>query len=373
MSELYIGIMSGTSLDAVDTVLVDLAEGRIQILATHQRPIADAMREALKGLAEPGHGELDRVCRLDVQLGDLYGGCVRDLLRNVGTDPEQIRAIGSHGQTVHHSPRTDVPFTLQIGDPNRIAEATGITTVADFRRRDIAAGGEGAPLLPAFHHVIFPSPTENRVIVNIGGMANITLLPSDSTAAVTGFDTGPGNVLLDSWALAQLGTPIDRDGVWATTGEVDVALLERLAADPYFHRRPPKSTGRDYFHLHWLERALESLTSQPTPVDVQATLSELTATTIANDIRAYAAGIQRVLVCGGGVHNRDLIRRLARALDPCPVESTEAYGLHPDWVEATAFAWLARQALQGHPANLPSVTGARHPVVLGGIYLGTRT
>jgi anhydro-N-acetylmuramic acid kinase len=279
-----------------------------------------------------------------------------------------VRAIGSHGQTVRHEPDGDHPFSVQIGDPNVIAEITGITTIADFRRRDIAAGGQGAPLVPAFHAAVLRSSDEDRVALNIGGMANITVLPRDPAQAVTGFDTGPGNVLMDAWAARHLGTPLDSEGRWAGSAPRDEALLAVLLSDEYFQRQPPKSTGREHFNMTWLEARLAQLGTAPEPAQVQASLAALTALSCAAAIQRYAPRTQQVLVCGGGVHNVTLLQQLTDALPGVRVASTQTQGLDPDWVEALAFAWLAQQTLAGKPGNLPSVTGARAPVVLGGIY-----
>ena len=372
MPELYIGLMSGTSMDAIDAVLADFAADAAPAVLTHVRcPIPPAMREPLLALcASEGANELENMARLDVRLGRLFAETALTLLRQAAMEPAAIRAIGSHGQTVRHSPSGSEPYTVQIGDPNVIAEITGITTVADFRRRDVAAGGQGAPLVPAFHQAVFQSRDEDRVVLNIGGMANITLLPRALDQPVSGFDTGPGNVLLDTWAARHLGQPLDEGGRWAAGGAVHTPLLERLLDDPYFKLVPPKSTGREYFNLTWLTSALGGIEPPPTPQDVQATLCVLTAASIARAIGRYAPHTRRVLACGGGVHNVTLMEHLARRLDPCSLETTSSYGLEPQWVEATAFAWLAKQTLELKAGNLPSVTGARRRVVLGGIYAG---
>jgi anhydro-N-acetylmuramic acid kinase len=366
MPELYIGLMSGTSMDAVDGALVDLASAP-RIIATASEPLNPELRAQLQGIGRGTDHPLEQLGRLDVRVGRLFAATAKRLLSETGIGREAVRAIGSHGQTLHHSPYGAEPFTLQIGDPNLIAEATGLTTVADFRRRDIAAGGQGAPLVPAFHSAVFRSPCEDRAIVNIGGMANITLLPADPAAAVSGFDTGPGNALMDAWATAHLGAPMDAEGRWAASGRVHQKLLSRLLADEYFARPAPKSTGRERFNRAWLAAALQEA-EELRPQDVQATLCELTALSIAH-AAAGSPPPARVLVCGGGVLNCALMDRLD-ALLPCPVESTAAHGLDPRWVEAAAFAWLAQQTLRGRAGNLLAVTGARHPVVLGGIWTG---
>jgi len=365
----YIGLMSGTSVDGIDAALVSIPPaGGFTLVATHQHALPDAVRLAVQALMQPGADEIDREGELDMQLGRLFAEAASALLKKSGLPPSQIRAIGSHGQTIRHRPRATHAFTRQIGNPSVIAEATGITTVADFRSRDMAAGGQGAPLVPAFHTALFRKAGTDRAIVNIGGIANITWLPGDAQAEVIGFDTGPGNTLLDFWASQQLGRAYDQDGAWASGGNVLPDLLARMLSDDYFRQRPPKSTGREHFHREWLGRYLAG---GEAPQDVQATVAELSARSIADALRQLLPGTpQEVYVCGGGSHNRDLLARLQAALGPVRLASTAALGLDPDWVEAAAFAWLAHQTLAGHPGNLPSVTGARRPVVLGGIYLG---
>lgn len=367
--DLFIGLMSGTSMDAVDGILADLSADIPRLLSAVTVAVPHTLRKELQALGQGGTAnELEQLARLDVRVGRLFAETAKAVLTAAGIPASAVRAIGSHGQTVRHHPLGPEPFTVQIGDPNIIAETTGITTVADFRRRDIAAGGQGAPLVPAFHSALFRSSTEDRVVVNIGGIANITTLPAAPSTPVTGFDTGPGNTLLDGWIYKHLGKPLDESGQWAGKGNVDTGLLDRLLADPYFKGQPPKSTGPEHFSMSWLERALagSSLSSQ----DVQATLCELTAASISEAIRSLSPCPRRVLICGGGAHNQTLMRRLAALLPDTAVESTAHYGLDPDWVEAVAFAWLARQTLAGQPGNLPAVTGARHPVVLGGIWPG---
>jgi anhydro-N-acetylmuramic acid kinase len=364
----YIGLMSGTSVDGIDAALVSIpVGGQLSLLATHQHPFPTAVRAAIQALMQPGPNEIEREGELDVQLGRLFADAAKLLLTKAGISAASIRAIGSHGQTIRHRPHAAHPFTRQIGNPSVIVEETGITTVADFRARDLAAGGEGAPLVPAFHHWLFRKPGTNRAIVNLGGIANITWLPGVENCAVLGFDTGPGNTLLDQWVDRHRNEPYDRDGAWAASGHVQKDLLARLLADEYFAKAPPKSTGREHFNLTWLER---QLAGKLAPEDIQATLAELTAASIAQGIKSLPDRIGEIYVCGGGSHNRHLLARLGALLPGIPVVTTEALGLDPDWVEAAAFAWLAHQTLAGHAGNLPSVTGARHPVLLGGIYLG---
>lgn len=364
--QLYVGLISGTSMDGVDAVLADLSGPRPSLLASHAHRWPDTLAAALAALATDPATPIRLLGELDARAGEVFAAATLALLQTAGVDPGRVRAIGSHGQTVLHAPDAPTPFSLQIGDPNRIAQQTGITTVADFRRRDMAAGGEGAPLVPAFHREMFASPQENRAVLNIGGIANLTLLPADRALSVTGFDTGPGNCLLDGWSRRHLERAFDPGGTWASQGAADPDLLARMLADPYFARRAPKSTGPEYFSATWLDRMRSGGT--PPAVDVQATLLALTAHSIAHALRATAPATERLLVCGGGVHNTALLTLLANLMAPLPVESTAQHGLDPDWVEAMAFAWLARETLAGRPGNLTSVTGAHAPVVLGAIY-----
>lgn len=367
MSELYLGLMSGTSLDGIDAAVVDLSARTPRVIAAHTHPYAAELRSELLTLAQGGSSEeVELLGRLDRWLGELFAEAALALLHQHNLAPGAIRAIGSHGQTVRHRPAGPAPFTLQIADPNLIAERTGITTVADFRRRDMAAGGQGAPLVPAFHASCFRDPREDRAVLNLGGMANLTLLPADPQQPVRGFDTGPGNVLLDAWIGRQRGETCDRNGAWASSGRTHPSLLDRLLQDEYFSAPPPKSTGREQFNLAWLERRLAGI--ECTPQDVQATLVALTAETITRGLRDTAPRTQRMLVCGGGVHNVALMTALDTRLPDVKVESTATHGLDPDWIEAAAFAWMARETLAGHPSNVPSVTGACGPRILGGIY-----
>lgn len=370
MAEFYLGLMSGTSMDAVDAALVDFSSLPPRLLATHSIPMPDHLREALLRLAaEHTPHPLQCLGELDHHLGCLFARAVNELLAQAGVAADAVQAIGSHGQTLYHQPHGMVPFTLQLADPNIIAERTDITTVADFRRRDMAAGGQGAPLVPAFHAAMLRQPGVDRVILNIGGMANITLLPAAADTPVSGFDTGPGNALLDGWAERHLGTRYDTDGEWGAAGQVLPGLLQALLAEPYFRQAPPKSTGRELFNLAWLERHLRG---GENTADVQATLAELTAVSAAMAILSHSPETMEVLVCGGGARNGHLMARLRAHLPHCRVSDTRQYGLDPQWVEAMAFAWLARQSLLGRPGNLPAVTGATRPVVLGAIYPGQR-
>ncbi len=365
-SELYIGLMSGTSLDGIDAALVNLTDDCVELVAFEYLPFSLEIQQKLQQLSVPNapiflyeYGEMD------ARLGHLFASAVKNLLRKKNLSANAITAIGSHGQTVYHAPSGRFPFSLQIGDPNCIAEQTGITTVADFRRRDIAAGGQGAPLVPAFHQAVFHCENETRCIVNIGGIANITVLPANENDTVIGFDTGTGNVLLNQWIQKNLGKNYDANGAWANTGKVDFSLIECLKKEPYFHTLPPKSTGVDYFSLAWLETHCDL--KKYLPEDVQASLCYLTAMTICDAIVKIAPETARILVCGGGVHNAYLMNLLVENA-PCVVQSTADFGLHPDHVEAIAFAWLAKQTIQQKAGNLQAVTGAKHPVILGGIY-----
>lgn len=363
MAELYIGLMSGTSVDAIDAVLVDLDHSPPRLLQRHSQAWPHGLREIALALNEPGDQELHRMALLDNAVARLFATAVNTLLRISGMPPAAIRAIGSHGQTVRHAPDAVEPYTIQLGNPSLLAELTGVTVVADFRRRDLAAGGQGAPLAPAFHAAFLASDEEDRAVANIGGIANLTLLPA-TDGPVIGFDTGPGNGLLDAWTARHLDAPLDRDGAWAASGRVIPELLERLLADPYFQRQAPKSTGREYFNLAWLDNATEAFA----PVDVQATLTALTAYSIARELELHMPTARRLLVCGGGVHNVTLMARLRDALPTIVVQPTTVLGVDPDYLEAICFAWLAQRTLAGQPGNLPSVTGARGARILGGIY-----
>lgn len=364
----FVGLMSGTSMDGVDAVCVDLTGKFPRILATHVQLIPREIKEAVLSIAMGLPHDVSQVAILDERMGILFADAALAVIERADKTPSSIQAIGSHGQTVIHHPSGDWPFTTQIGDPNIIADRTGVTTVADFRRRDMAAGGQGAPLVPAFHQAVFRSSEINRLVVNIGGMSNITVLPKDSAVAVTGFDTGPGNVLLDAWVSLHCATPLDEGGNWAATGKIHHELLEELLADEFFSRPPPKSTGRDRFNLSWVQERLARVSDRVSSEDVQRTLCELTVRTLSAAISQYSEAPREVLVCGGGVHNPLIMEGLSQALAGNAVYSTQRYGLQPDWVEATAFAWLADRTLSGLPGNLPSVTGARRPVLLGAIY-----
>lgn len=363
--ELYIGLISGTSMDGIDAVLVAFGNDHPQSQASYTHPWDPKVRARLLTLTQDALPlDLDAFGRLDHAVGSCFAEAALALLRYAEADPGTIRAIGSHGQTIRHRPTGPDRFTLQIGDPTIIAERCGIDVVADFRRADMAAGGQGAPLVPLFHAAMLRVPGKTRVVLNLGGIANVTLLHADGR--VGGFDTGPANGLLDAWCLRQRGEHFDRDGAFAASGQIDSDLLAGLLADPYFALAPPKSTGREYFHLGWLANFGE--TTRLRPADVQATLLELTARSVAAAITEHAADAAEVLVCGGGVHNLELQRRLRDLLAPRVVASTGDYGMDPDFVEATAFAWLARERVLRRTGNLPAVTGASGARILGALY-----
>jgi anhydro-N-acetylmuramic acid kinase len=363
---LYVGLISGTSMDAIDAALVEIDGARCEVRQARAVPYAPSLRERLfHVITSPESVNLDEVGALDTEIGEAFAAAALQLLREANLPAADITAIGSHGQTLRHKPGGAHPFTWQIGNPDIIAERTGITTVADFRRRDVAAGGEGAPLAPVLHQAVLGSATETRAVVNIGGIGNVTWLPPNGVPV--GFDTGPGNCLMDGWSERQRTVPFDRDGEWAASGHVVPEFLQLLLSEPYFQKAPPKSTGRELFNLHWLDSYLSQLKSALSPADVQSTLCELTAVTIAAACRQLGHA-QRALLCGGGAHNRELRRRLESHLAGTVVATTADFRLDPDYVEAAAFAWLASRTLAGLPGNLPAVTGARHQVVLGSIH-----
>ena len=375
--KLFLGMISGTSADGIDVAIARFHDSNIdahrvphaEVLFGRTYPWDHDLRAQLIELGQHAPAlTLDQIGTLDVRIGAAFADAAAQAIRDSGVDRTQIAAIGSHGQTLRHRPNGmdndgRHPFTLQLADANLIAETTGILTVADFRRRDVAAGGHGAPLLPALHAALLSSQDEDRAVLNLGGIANVTLLPA--SGEVRGFDTGPANGIMDAWCLRHTGEVFDRGGAFAAGGHVDEALLARLLDEPWFALPPPKSTGRDQFHLAWMEAKLGGA---ETPADVQATLLALTARTVSDALRATLPRAARVIGCGGGVHNPVLMRALADALPDAVVESTAAHGIDPDVVEALGFAWLARQTVLGRPGNLPSVTGAAGPRVLGAIY-----
>ncbi len=353
-------------MDAVDAVLVRITDRKLEVVSYRQFPLERDLQQALREVSAAT--PLAEIARLDALLGAAFGEAALALLAELPMAARQVRAIGSHGQTVLHLPGAAPPRTVQIGDPNVIFRLTGITTVADFRRADTAAGGQGAPLAPAFHAWQFRSDRTVRVVLNIGGMANVTILPADAGTSVRGFDAGPGNALMDAWAQQRLGRDFDPQGQWAAAGEVQEALLDAMLAAPYFAAAPPKSTGKDEFNPAWLAALLEQAEGDYRDQDVQATLLELTAVSIAQAITKHAPAAEEVLACGGGIHNTALMKRLRTALPDVEMRSTAEYGIDPDAVEAVTFAWLARQRLENIPIELPSITGAAAPSLLGGIY-----
>lgn len=377
--ELYIGLMCGTSIDGVDVALVEFSNQKCRLVDSYLHPINDAIKGKLRSLCSLSSQEnylqnfehrVELLGELDHRMGCVFADSVNEFLKQKTIDPKSIKAIGSHGQTIRHQPALTPPFTLQIGDPNIIAYQTDITTIADFRRMDIAAGGQGAPLAPAFHNAVLRSEKENRIILNLGGIANITLLPQSPTAEVLGFDTGTANTLLDVWFMQNnqdSSDDFDRDSQFAQQGKIDHELLEFLLDDPYFDLPPPKSTGREYFSIEWLWQKLKQTGKIIPSADVQRTLLEFTAMTIRDAIKKLDLENYHIYTCGGGTHNRFLIERL-EYLTAQSIQSTDALGVSGDYLEAITFAWLARQRIHSIPGNLPSVTGAKEAKILGAIY-----
>jgi len=353
-------------MDGIDAVLASFTDhGATTLHAALTHPYSEPLRERLAALAGGEPVTAAAFGTVDIEVAREFAAAVRALLKEAGNHPA-LRAIGSHGQTIMHVPAAPAPFSLQLGNPATLAVLTGLPVVADFRNADMALGGQGAPLTPAFHQAVFACSEQERVVLNIGGIANLTMLPPDRP--VTAFDTGPGNTLLDGWCQRHLGRPFDANGDWAADGAVDQQLLERLLADPYFQAPPPKSTGTDYFNLPWLERGLAGLEQRPAPQDVQATLAELTAVSIAHQLEQHSKA-RDIGICGGGVCNQDLRRRLAARLPGRQLASTLDWGIAPEWVEGAAFAWLARERIHERPGNLPAVTGASRATPLGGLWL----
>ncbi|WP_426076755.1 anhydro-N-acetylmuramic acid kinase [Janthinobacterium sp. PSPC3-1] len=360
---LYIGLMSGTSLDGVDGALVDFSQDGVRSLGDAYVAFPASLRADLMALQAPGHNEIEREALAANALVRHYADCVGSLLAQAGIGPDAVAAIGAHGQTIRHRP--ELGFTRQLNNPALLAELSGIDVIADLRSRDVAAGGQGAPLVPAFHQALFNAPGQTRVVANIGGISNISVLQADGT--VTGYDSGPGNALMDGWILHHQGQPYDADGAWAASGKVIPALLSELLNEPYFALPAPKSTGRDLFHADWLAGKLAAY-PDALPVDVQATLTQLTAASLAQAILRDGAQADTVYVCGGGAYNASLMAALAKELPGMAVTSTQALGVAPNQVEALAFAWLAWRFTQRKPGNLPAVTGARGLRVLGALY-----
>ena len=366
----YIGVMSGTSLDAIDVALIETSPtDQPKLIAHHTAEFAVEMLNALTVLIRSQQCQLSQLGELDIQLGLAYADAINHLLNSLNMSAAQVDGIGCHGQTIFHSPDSNYPFSMQIGNGNVVAEKTGITTVCDFRQRDISNGGQGAPLVPAFHAAMFRSDSENRVIVNIGGISNISILSANPHSVLQGFDTGPGNTLMDTWIQKHKQQAFDNEGIWAKGGKVNQRLLVQLKSDPYFNRQTPKSTGCELFNQNWLAIQLSCADAKDLdPQDVQATLLAFTASTIVDAIQQYASQTDKVYVCGGGAKNSALMQHLQTALDPIELNTTAAIGLDPQWVEAAAFGWLAEQTLQHNALDLQLVTGARSPSILGAVY-----
>lgn len=365
MDGLYLGLISGTSADGIDAALVRFTDGHPGLVAGLTHPWNDTLRTRILAVAQDElRLDLDAYGQLDVAVGCAFAEAARAVMEQAGVDRDDVTAIGSHGQTIRHRPGGEYPFTLQIGDPAVIAERTGIDTVADFRRADVAAGGQGAPLVPAFHATVLRPARGARVVLNLGGIANVTRLTA--AGEVTGFDTGPANGLMDAWCLRHRGEAFDRGGLFAASGQVDESLLAELLDDAYFDLPPPKSTGREHFHLAWLDT--HPRVAELPPEDVQATLLALSAVSVAEAIERHAADAADVVACGGGVHNTALMHAIGARLDGRPLLASSAFGIDPDVMEAMAFAWLAYRRVRGEPGNLPAVTGARGPRLLGALY-----
>lgn len=360
----YIGVMSGTSLDGIDVVLAAIDEHLVAQQASYCHPIPLDIKKAILAICQGQQLTLSQLGQLDNRLGKLFAEAVQTLMTEQGLTYTDVTAIGCHGQTVWHEPQGEAPHTMQIGDNNQIVARTGVTVVGDFRRRDMALGGQGAPLVPAFHQALLGHPTEHRMVLNIGGIANLSLLIPEQP--VRGFDTGPGNMLIDAWIWRQRGKAYDKDAEWAISGKVILPLLQQMLSDPYFAMPAPKSTGREYFNYGWLERQLAAFPGVAAE-DVQATLTELTAVTISEQV-LLSGGCERLMVCGGGSRNPLLMARLAGLLAGIEVTTTDDAGISGDDMEALAFAWLAFRTLSGLPGNLPSVTGASAASVIGAIF-----
>ena len=362
---LYIGLISGTSVDGVDSILVSFEGNKPNILATHFEESSLDLRESVLSLCEGSNISLSRLGQTDVAIGIWFAKAVNKLLESANISADKIRAIGSHGQTIWHHPTGDNAFSLQIGNPNYLAQLTGITTIADFRQRDIAANGQGAPLAPLFHREVFQNKFIDRAIINIGGIANVTILSANGSCFA--FDTGPGNVLMDYWIGKNHQQRFDQKGNWAAGGNSDKELLGYLLDDPYFALKPPKSTGRELFSGAWLERKMGKLGKSITAIDVQATLADCTVSSIANALSGICRP-QEIFICGGGAHNDLLVDKIAYSAPQAKIATTEKLGIDPDWVEAIAFAWMAKKTLAGEAVDTSPFTGANKPLILGGIY-----
>ena len=362
-----IGVMSGTSMDGVDAVLVEIQKDGLRVLREHTGSIPPNLKRRLEQALDTTALHALEAWRLDAEVGEVFAQTVLGLLDGAGIRASTIFGIGSHGQTLYHAPGHEPPLTIQIGDPNIIAFRTGITTVADFRRMDVAAGGQGAPLAPAFHSFLFSHTSRARAVLNLGGIANLSVLPPRGSGPVLGFDTGPGNTLMDLWSMRVRGQPIDDGGAWAATGNVNESLLHELLADPYFSLPPPKSTGRELFNAKWLDERLFRY-QRIAPQTVQRTLCQFTAASVARALRGQAPTVRELFVCGGGAHNRRLMSALADTLNGCEVRTTLDLGVPPKAVEGAAFAWMAHERLHARSAALTSVTGSMRASLLGGVY-----
>lgn len=368
MPELYIGLMSGTSMDGIDAALVAFDNDSIKLVASHSHPLPAQLKQKLILLSlNADQASIDMLGEADTELGTLFADSVRELLDKAKYQPGQITAIGSHGQTIRHRPDLSHRFSIQIADASLISYRTGITTVSDFRRKDLAAGGEGAPLAPAFHQQVFHSASENRAVLNIGGIANLTALPADPSMPCSGFDSGPGNALMDAWIHTHKSLDYDRHGEWAASTSADETLVKQLMQDPYLSLPPPKSTGKEHYNLEWLVKQLKQH-SHLSAEQVQASLCKFTSLSITEALMRHMPDTQSLIVCGGGAHNTHLMSQLETMLPAIKVQTSEDYGIHPDWVEAIAFAWLARETLNHRPGNLPAVTGAERAVILGAVH-----
>ncbi|MFM2479352.1 anhydro-N-acetylmuramic acid kinase [Celerinatantimonas sp. MCCC 1A17872] len=364
-SELYIGVMSGTSLDGIDVVAVDFSAPQPKLVASLNETFPEELRELLHEIALDKALPISQVGYATTWLSQCYSDAINHMCEQNGLNKQTIKAIGCHGQTVQHHPQPPYPYSIQLNNPSLIAAQTHITTIGDFRSKDLAYGGQGAPLVPAFHHALFGQKEQTVVVLNIGGIANISILQADSP--VSGYDTGPGNILLDSWINHCRQLAMDEDGQWAQSGTVLPKLLDALRQDDYFIKRPPKSTGREHFNLAWL---LSHLSHHEKSEDVQATLLELTAMTITDQLPTNQPG--ELLVCGGGARNKALMQRLQARLPQWQVMNTDKRGVHSDYMEAMAFAWLARQCLKGIAINMPNISGASRSAILGGIFKADR-
>ena len=367
MPEFYIGLMSGTSFDAIDAVLMDFSISNTYIVSSHSQTMAPALQYEINSLILKKQFPED-FKEIDQQFAQASCDAVNTLLELSSIDFKDVKAIGSHGQTIFHDPKGIPPVSLQIGDPQLIADHTRIPTIGNFRQADIDAGGHGAPLACAYHAKVLQDTDEERVVLNLGGIANITKLPQNKRDPIIGFDTGPANTLMDAWTQKHLNKTFDQDGNWAISGEINKNLLEQMLLDQYFSHPPPKSTGREHFNLEWLQHYLDSLPERLTAEDIQATLLALTTYTIADSVAAWCPETKKVLLCGGGSSNKILVGQLIKLLEKISIEQTENYGVPSKFMESMAFAWLAKQYIEGKPGNIPSVTGADKSVQLGELF-----